>query len=45
MKKIKVKGNADKGREVIVHDGTATLKEWKGFGSQMAMWINRYARV
>jgi len=38
MKKIKVKGNVDKGREVIVRYETATLKKWKGFEDQIAMW-------
>ena len=45
MKKIKVKGNVDKGMEVIVRYETATLKKWKGFESQMAMCTKRYARV
>ena len=45
MKEIKVKGNAGKGREIIVRYETATLKKWKGFESQMAMWTKRYARV
>jgi hypothetical protein len=45
MEKIKVKGNVDKGRGVIVRYETATLKKWKGFESQMAMWTKRYARV
>jgi hypothetical protein len=48
MKKIKVKGNVDRGREVFVRHETATLKKWKGFEDQMAMWAmwtKRYARV
>ena len=48
MKKIKVKGNVDSGREVFVRHETATPKKWKGFVDQMAMWAmwtKRYARV
>ncbi len=45
MKKIKVKGNVDKGREVIVRYETTTLRKWKGFESQMVMWTKRYAQV
>jgi len=45
MKKIKVKGNVDKGREVIVRHQAALLKKWKGFESQMAMWTMIYGRV
>ena len=42
--KIKVEGNVDERREVIVCCKTATLK-WKGFESQMAMWTKAYERV
>jgi len=48
MKKINVKGKVDNGREVIVRYETATLKKWKGFEDQMAMWAmwtKRYAGV
>ena len=41
MKKIKVKGNVDKGRDVIVCCKTATLK-CEGFQSYMAMWNKMY---
>jgi hypothetical protein len=44
LKKIKVEGNVDERREVIVCCKTATLK-WKGFESQMAMWTKAYERV
>jgi len=44
LKKIKVEGNVDERREVIVCCKTATLK-WKGFESQMAMWTKVYERV
>ncbi len=44
LKKIKVEGNVDERREVIVCCKTATLK-WKGFESQMALWTKVYERV
>jgi hypothetical protein len=44
LKKIKVEGNVDTGREVIVCCKTATLK-WKGFESRMAIWTKIYERV
>ena len=34
----KIKDEVDKGWDVIVRYETATLKKWKGFESQMAMW-------
>jgi hypothetical protein len=43
-KKIKVEGNLDERREVIVCCKAATLK-WKGFESQMAIWTKVYERV
>ncbi len=42
--KIKVDGNLDERREVIVCCKAATLK-WKGFESQMAIWTKVYERV
>ena len=42
MKKIKVKGNVDKGRDVLVRYETATVRKWKGFQSQMATWTKIY---
>jgi hypothetical protein len=44
LKRIKIEGNVDERREVIVCCKTATLK-WKGFESQMAMWTKVYERV
>jgi len=44
LKKIKVEGNLDERREVIVCCKAATLK-WKGFESRMAMWTRIYKRV
>ncbi len=44
MKKIKVKGILDKGREVIVRYETAAIRRWKGVESQMAMWAKRCTR-
>jgi len=44
LKKIKVEGNVDERREVIVCCKAATLK-WKGFESQMAIWTKVYERV
>ena len=35
---VKVKHDLDKGQAVIIRYETATLKRWKGFKSQMAMW-------
>jgi len=37
LKKIKVEGNVDERREVIVCYETANLK-WKGFESLMVLW-------
>jgi hypothetical protein len=42
--KIKVEGNMDERREIIVCCKTATLK-WKGFESRMAIWNKIYERV
>jgi len=44
LKKIKVEGNVDERREVIVCCKAATLK-WKGFESRMAIWTKIYERV
>jgi hypothetical protein len=44
LKKIKVEGNVDEKREVIVCCKAATLK-WKGFESQMAIWTKVYERA
>jgi hypothetical protein len=44
LKKIKVQGNVDERREVMVCCKAATLK-WKGFESQMAIWTKVYERV
>jgi hypothetical protein len=44
LKKIKVEGNVDERREVIVCCKAATLK-WKGFESRMAIWNKIYERV
>ena len=44
LKKIKVDGNVDKGRDVNVGYETATLK-YRGFESQMVIWTKIYARV
>ena len=43
-KKIKVEGNMDERREVIVCCKTATL-EWKGFESRMAIWTKIYEQA
>jgi hypothetical protein len=45
LKTIRVEGKVDKGREVIVCCETATLKKWKGFKSQMAIWTKIYERI
>jgi len=42
--KIKVDGNLDERREVIVCCKIATLK-WKGLESRMAIWNKIYERV
>ena len=42
--KIKVEGNLDERREVIVCCKIATLR-WKGFESHMAIWNKLYERV
>jgi len=44
LKKIKVEGEVDEGRQVIVRYQTATLK-WKGFESYMVMWTKIYERI
>jgi len=44
LKKIKVEGNVDERREVIVCCKAAALK-WKGFESRMAIWTKIYERV
>ena len=44
LKKIKVEGEVDEGREVIVRYETATLK-WKGFESQIVILTKIYGRV
>jgi len=44
LKKIKVEGEVDEGREVIVRYQTATLK-WKGFESYLVMWTKIYQRI
>ena len=44
LKKIKVEGEVDEGRKIIVGYETVTLK-WKGFESQMAIWTKIYERV
>jgi hypothetical protein len=44
FEKIKVEGNVDERREVIVCCKTPTLK-WKGFESRMAIWNKIYERV
>ena len=43
-KKIKVEGEADEGREVVVYYGTAIVK-WKGFESQMVIWTKIHRRI
>ena len=35
LKQIKVEGEVDKGREVIVRCETTTFLKWKGFESQL----------
>jgi hypothetical protein len=44
LEKIKIEGNVDERREVIVCCKTATLR-WKGFESRMAIWNKIYERV
>ena len=44
LEKIKVEGNVDERREVMVCCKAATLK-WKGFESRMAIWNRIYERV
>ncbi len=44
LEKIKVEGNLDERREVMVRCKVATLK-WKGFESRMAIWNKIYERV
>jgi len=44
LKQIKVEGEVDKGREVIVCCETGTPK-WKGFESQMAIWTKICERI
>ncbi len=44
LEKIKVEGNVDERREVMVYCKTAPLK-WRGFESRMAIWNKIYERV
>jgi hypothetical protein len=44
LKKIKVEGNVDERREVMVCCKAATLK-WKGFESQIAIWTKICERI
>jgi hypothetical protein len=44
LEKIKVEGNVNERREVIVCCKAATLR-WKGFESRMAIWSKIYERV
>ena len=44
LEKIKVEGDVDERREVIVCRKAATLK-WRGFESRMAIWNKIYERV
>ena len=44
FEKIKVEGNVDERREVIVCCKAATLK-WKGFESRLTIWNKIYERV
>ena len=44
LKKIKVKGNVDKGRDVIVRYESVRL-QWKGFESHLAIWTKIYERI
>ena len=44
LKKIKVEGEVDEGREVVVRHETAILK-WKGFESQMVIWTKIQRRI
>jgi hypothetical protein len=41
LKKIKVEGEVDEGREVIACCETAAVK-WKAFESQMVIWRKMY---
>jgi hypothetical protein len=45
LKKIKVEGKVDEGREVIVRCETTTFLKWKGFESQMVIWTKIYKRI
>jgi hypothetical protein len=44
LKKIKVEGNVDEEREVIVRPATATVR-WEGFKSLMVLWTKVYERI
>ena len=44
LKKIKVEGEVDEGREVVVRHETAIVK-WKGFESQMVIWTKIHGRI
>jgi hypothetical protein len=44
LKQIKVEGEVDEGREVIVCCETGTPK-WKGFESQMVIWTKICKRI
>jgi hypothetical protein len=47
LKKIKVEGKVDEGREVIIRYEAANLKwiKWKGFESHMVIWTKIYKRI
>jgi hypothetical protein len=45
LKKIKVEGKVDEGREVIVRYETTTFLKWEGFESQMVIWTKIYKRI
>ena len=44
LEKIKVEGNMDERREVMIRYETTTLR-WKGFESRIAIWNKIYERV
>lgn len=45
LKKIRVEGEVDEEREVIVRCETTTFLKWKGFESQMMIWTKICERV
>ena len=45
LRKIKIEGNVDKGRDIIVCHETAALKKWEGFESQMGIWTKIYGQI